>query len=82
MGSEPSGSGQLRGRGSWPGSSHSHRHPELGGAFKVPPPNPLTDARSHVNELSRICLRTSNDRELAPHFRYRQICLISSLISP
>lgn len=36
----------------------------------------------HINELSRICLHASNDRELTFHFRNRTICLILNLISP
>ena len=65
--------------GQGPGSSA--RHPGLGGVLEVPQSNPLTGARSHVNDLSRIWLHASNDTELTPHLSYRQTCGIWSFIS-
>ena len=69
--------GEDPGRG--PGSSA--RRPGLGGVLEVPQSIPPTGARSHVKDLSRIWLHASSDRELTPHFRYRQTCGIWSFIS-
>lgn len=63
------------------GPACSPGNPEQGGAFKVSQSNPFTGARSHVNDLSGICLHASDDRELTPRLKYRKICLILSLIS-
>lgn len=51
------------------------------GPSKVPGPTPSLMPGA-CNELSRICLQASDDKELTPCFRYKQIYLILSLNKP